>query len=101
MTGVPHDTHNAMCQMLPHPALQLLHWVLSGTFLCQGETTKVPLKDLQFLWDLTRECNMVLDWIGTFLKWAKKIGMTTGGKVAMGRMVTLLLQSKMSLTKVG
>ena len=52
-------------------------------------------------WVLTHECDMVPDWIGTFLKRAKKIGMTFGGKVAIGGMVTLLVKRKIQLAGLG
>ena len=49
VTGVAHTSTSAHSRLLPHPALQLCMRVLSNTFLCKGEATKVPLVDLKYL----------------------------------------------------
>ena len=97
VTGCRHGEDEAYNYQIPHPSLRLAHKVLSMCFFGQGEVNKAPLQDITFLWALAQECPMVPDWAGLFMQRCHNVRSKKGGKIAMGGMITLLVQSQVDI----
>ena len=101
ITGCRHGEDDAYNYQIPHPSLRLAHKVLSMCFFGQGEVNKAPLQDLAFLWALAPECPMVPDWAGLFMKRCHNVRRRKGGKISMGGMITMLVQSMVNIDHLG
>ena len=78
---------------LTHPPLRLAHKVLAMCFFGQGEVNKVSQEDLNYLWTLSQECELIPDWAGIFISNCHKARTNDKGKISMGGMISLLIQA--------
>ena len=80
---------------IDHPVFALLYRYLSMTVYGSGEPGKFNMEIIGHLYSFLEEGPFPPDWVDVFVRNCEKCALKSGGKIAMGGMITLIVESFM------